>query len=206
MATYKLTYFNFPALGEPIRFLLNFGGVQFEDNRIEWSNWYQIKSTTPLGQVPILEVDGEVLYQTIPICRFLGAKFNLLGDNEMENYKIDNVVQTITDLRMKIEMVNFDKFSPPNVVEEKRAQLKSETILFYLKNLELIASKNDGFLATKKLTWGDFYFASMIDYMNWMMKENLIENFVNLKRIYKNVMENDKIKTYIEKRPKPQMG
>ncbi|CAG9810421.1 unnamed protein product [Chironomus riparius] len=206
MSTYKLTYFNFPALGEPIRFLLSYGGVEFEDNRIEWSNWHQIKGTTPLGQVPILEVDGQVFYQTIPICRFLGSKFNLLGDNEMENYQIDNVVQTITDLRMKIEMVNFDKFSPPNVIEEKRAQLKSESIPFFLKNLEDIASKNDGFLAVKKLSWGDLYFAAMIDYMNWMMKGNLLEDFENLKKVYGNVMEIDGIKSYVEKRPKPQMG
>ncbi|KAL7011735.1 hypothetical protein ACKWTF_014417 [Chironomus riparius] len=206
MSTYKLTYFNFPALGEPIRFLLSYAGVEFEDNRIEWSNWHQIKGTTPLGQVPILEVDGQVLYQTIPICRFLGSKFNLLGDNEMENYQIDNVVQTITDLRMKIEMVNFDKFSPPNVIEEKRAQLKSESIPFFLKNLEEIASKNDEFLAIKKLSWGDLYFAAMIDYMNWMMKGNLLEDFENLKKVYEYVMEIDGIKSYVEKRPKPQMG
>ena len=43
MSTYKLTYFNFPALGEPIRFLLSYGGVEFEDNRIEWSNWHNVK-------------------------------------------------------------------------------------------------------------------------------------------------------------------
>ena len=64
------------------------------------TNFNSSFTATPLGQVPILEVDGKVLYQTIPICRFLGSKFNLLGDNEMENYQIDNVVQTITDLRM----------------------------------------------------------------------------------------------------------
>jgi hypothetical protein len=102
-------------------------------------------------------------------------------------------------------MVNFDKFSPPNVVDQKRAQLKSETIPFYLKNLEGIASKNDGFLAIKKLSWGDLYFAAMVDYMNWMMKENLIENYENLKKVYGNVMEIDGIKKYVEKRPKPQM-
>lgn len=103
-------------------------------------------------------------------------------------------------------MVNFDKFSPEKVVEEKRAQLKSETIPFYMKNLEEIASKNDGFLAIRKLSWGDVYFAAMVDYMNWMMKGNLIEDFENLKKVYENVMKIDGIKNYIEKRPKPAMG
>lgn len=43
MASYKLVYFNVMGLGEPIRFLLSYGGVEFEDIRIthsseDWSN------------------------------------------------------------------------------------------------------------------------------------------------------------------------
>lgn len=33
--TYKLTYFNFTALGEPIRFLLTYLIIDFEDNYIK---------------------------------------------------------------------------------------------------------------------------------------------------------------------------
>jgi Glutathione S-transferase, N-terminal domain. len=40
---YKLTYFNVMALGEPIRFLCSYGGVEFEDNRIEHEDWPQLK-------------------------------------------------------------------------------------------------------------------------------------------------------------------
>lgn len=99
-------------------------------------------------------------------------------------------------------MVNFDKFSPSNIIEEKRGMLSSETIPFYLKNLEEIASKSDGFLASKQLSWCDLYFTAMIDYMNWMMKGNLIENFENLKKVYEKVLKIDQIKNYMEKRPK----
>jgi hypothetical protein len=40
---YKLTYFNVKALAEPIRFLLSYGGVEFEDIRIEKEQWPQLK-------------------------------------------------------------------------------------------------------------------------------------------------------------------
>lgn len=40
---YKLTYFNVKALAEPIRFLLSYGGVEFEDYRIEKEEWPQLK-------------------------------------------------------------------------------------------------------------------------------------------------------------------
>lgn len=42
---YKLTYFDIQAFGEPIRFLLKYGGIEFEDNRIQFSDWPQLKSS-----------------------------------------------------------------------------------------------------------------------------------------------------------------
>jgi prostaglandin-H2 D-isomerase / glutathione transferase len=53
----------------------------------------------PLGQVPILEVDGVVMYQSIAISRFLAKKFGLAGSNDMEAYHIDNAVYNIEELR-----------------------------------------------------------------------------------------------------------
>lgn len=41
--SYKVTYFNITALGEPIRFLLSYGGIEFEDCRVEMEQWPQIK-------------------------------------------------------------------------------------------------------------------------------------------------------------------
>jgi len=40
---YKLTYFNVKALAEPIRFLLSYGGAEFEDHRVEKEEWPQLK-------------------------------------------------------------------------------------------------------------------------------------------------------------------
>ena len=40
---YKLTYFNVKGLGEPIRFLLSYGGIEFEDHRIVGEEWPQVK-------------------------------------------------------------------------------------------------------------------------------------------------------------------
>lgn len=41
---YKLFYFNSKALAEPIRFLLSYGNIQFEDNRIEFADWPKFKN------------------------------------------------------------------------------------------------------------------------------------------------------------------
>lgn len=41
--SYKLLYFNFTGRGEPLRLLLAYGGIPFEDNRFEWDDWPKIK-------------------------------------------------------------------------------------------------------------------------------------------------------------------
>jgi hypothetical protein len=61
--TYKLTYFNVKGLGEPIRFLFAYGGIEFEDFRIEKQEWPQIKpckSSQTLVCTLTISMDGFV--------------------------------------------------------------------------------------------------------------------------------------------------
>lgn len=43
--TYRLYYFNFRALAEPIRYLFAYGGVAYEDVRVEREDWPKLKSS-----------------------------------------------------------------------------------------------------------------------------------------------------------------
>lgn len=55
MPSYKLTYFPVKALGEPIRFLLSYAGIDFIDDRFDQADWPKIKpSTNTLIHVPRL--------------------------------------------------------------------------------------------------------------------------------------------------------
>jgi hypothetical protein len=61
--TYKLSYFNVKALGEPIRFLLSYGGVEFEDHRFEGDEWAKLKpckSSHIIGFTLTTYMDGVV--------------------------------------------------------------------------------------------------------------------------------------------------
>lgn len=52
-----------------------------------------------MGQMPVLEVDGQRVHQSIAIERYLAKRFGLAGANDWENLQIDSVVDTINDLR-----------------------------------------------------------------------------------------------------------
>jgi Glutathione S-transferase, N-terminal domain len=67
----------------------------------------------PMGQMPMLEVDGKKMYQSISICRYLAKKVGLGGSTDFEDYEIDNVVDTVNDLRSSKRngFVNVTKIS-----------------------------------------------------------------------------------------------
>lgn len=52
-----------------------------------------------------------------------------------------------------------------------------------------------------QLTWADIYFAGILDYLNYMVKADLLEKHPNLNRCVKGVMELEQIKAWLEKRP-----
>ena len=45
MPNYKLTYFPVKALAEPIRFVLSYADIEFEDDRFDRDNWPNIKDS-----------------------------------------------------------------------------------------------------------------------------------------------------------------
>ena len=51
----------------------------------------------PGGVLPVLEVDGIQLSQSMTIARFLANKFNLAGSNPLEKAQADMVVDCVTD-------------------------------------------------------------------------------------------------------------
>lgn len=51
------------------------------------------------------------------------------------------------------------------------------------------------------MTWADIYFAGIIDYLNYLTKIDLLENFPGLRQVCENVLSNDNIKAYIAQRP-----
>jgi len=56
----------------------------------------------PLGQMPVLEFDGNKLPQSMSIARFLAKQFQLAGSDNFEQGKVDAVVDTITDVSIKL--------------------------------------------------------------------------------------------------------
>jgi glutathione S-transferase len=90
-------------------------GQEFEDDRIaNFEAWSVIKPTTPLGQVPVLEVyEGSNLVfrmsQSIACARFLARRFDMAGSTEVEQAEVDMYADTSLDLFNAAVKIYFEK-------------------------------------------------------------------------------------------------
>ncbi|XP_031842255.2 glutathione S-transferase-like [Nomia melanderi] len=203
MPTYKLSYFPVSALGESIRWLLAYGGIEFEDIRFNVDDWPSIKPETPFGQVPVLEIDGKKVHQSAAISRYLAKQFGLAGKDDWEALEIDMAVDTIHDLRTKISFYSYEKNEAAKA--EKLVYVK-EVVPYLLERLDAQVKKNGGYFVGGALTWADITFVSILDYLNHMMKSDIIEKYENLKQLKEKVLNVPAIKAWNEKAPKSVWG
>jgi glutathione S-transferase len=113
--TMKLTYFNVRGLAETSRILLAIGGEEYEDYRYPLvvtdmakhemtkdefdRDKADNKLLSSLNKVPFLEVDGATIPQSKSIERFLGRRFGMMGQTDIEGARIDSLCECVRDLK-----------------------------------------------------------------------------------------------------------
>jgi glutathione S-transferase len=102
-------------------------------------------------------------------------------------------------LFLEVAVVKYEENS--SIQKAKRDLLNAETIPFYLNKLDSMIYENNGYFALGKLTWADLYFASLLDYLNYMCNINLIEHHPNLRYNVEMVLSLEGIRNWIAKRP-----
>eukprot|EP00047_Mylnosiga_fluctuans_P024486 m.161850 g.161850 ORF g.161850 m.161850 type:complete len:208 (+) comp9870_c0_seq1:206-829(+) len=96
---FKLIYFNFPGRAEAIRLAFAYGGIPFEDVRVERAEWPTVKATVPGGRVPVLILpDGTPLSQSGAILRFIGQKAGLIPTDPLLAARVEEVFGILEDI------------------------------------------------------------------------------------------------------------
>lgn len=196
MPAYKLTYFNGRGRAEVSRWLFALAGVKYEDYRLAEGEWPKIKSTTQLGFLPLLEVDGKQISQSLTIVRYLAREFGLLGKTPLEQARVDMILTTVDDLFSEMVKIHFTKDKTAQAEAMKKFQ--GEQLPTTFGNLEkLVESK---YFVGDSITAADLALAFFLDCLVEIKYDSA--KTPKLCAIKKGVLENSKIKAWIEKRPK----
>uniref|UniRef100_A0A7N4Q228 glutathione transferase n=1 Tax=Sarcophilus harrisii TaxID=9305 RepID=A0A7N4Q228_SARHA len=142
MPHYKLIYFNMRGRAEIIRYLFAYLDIQYEDHRISQDDWPTVKQTVPFGKIPILEVDGVPLHQSLAIGRFLAREAGLAGKTELEQCQVDAIIDTLDDFMSRFPWAEKKK----DIKDQMFNELLTHDAPSLLQDLDLYLGKKDWFV------------------------------------------------------------
>lgn len=179
MSTLKLTYFDFSGgRAEPARLAFHIGGIPFEDHRFARTDFDAIKKASPLGQVPILAVDGVEVSQSDAITRYAGKLAGLYPTDPLQALFCDEIMMALEDVLARIGAtfrLTGDDF------KAARLGLVNELFPTYLHWLEAQLQNHGGeFLADSRLTIADLKAFTVLRWISSGMLDHIPSNILEI--------------------------
>ena len=201
--TLELGYWAIRGLGQPIRNLLTYLGIKFEDKRFgNPEEWQKVKSTlnTDFPNLPYLRCGEKVTTESEAI--FLGIclqnkREDLIGSTIEERVIINQLMGVIRDVNTSESRV----LMAPDQTEEKAISQFESSVLPLLQKLAKRLGTNK--FLTGKLSMADFFLYVLIDFLNALDSKSYLgkvpiffsymENFRNIPEL-KNYLASDLMK------------
>ncbi|POM76985.1 Glutathione S-transferase [Phytophthora palmivora] len=109
--------------------------VSFEDERLDRDAFLAVKPTLPLGQVPVLEVDGTTYSQSMAIARYAAKLTGLYPHDPLECLRVDMASESLVDIKALISEITY-RTPDETAKAEKTKKLLEESVPKTLKLLE----------------------------------------------------------------------
>jgi glutathione S-transferase len=101
MEKIKFTYFDIDGgRGETTRIVMSIGGIEFEDHRLSFPEFREIREGTPLNAVPTVEINGVSYTQCNAMNRYFGKQAGLYPTDPWQAFLCDEVLEMIEDMSL----------------------------------------------------------------------------------------------------------
>lgn len=128
--------------GEMVRLAMILGKQEFEDDRISFKQWPALKPKTPLGSVPVADIDGQKVVQTMALLRYFGKQSGLYPADAWKSLMVDQVIETVVDLQESIFASMGQDEDGRRVARQK--MLKEDVPRFWGGAEKMLESISDG--------------------------------------------------------------
>ncbi|XP_002161231.2 S-crystallin 4 isoform X1 [Hydra vulgaris] len=201
---YVLNYFGFQGRGEIARLLFHYKGVEFTDNKVnDWPAHKSDRSRFPLGQMPTLEVDGQVICQSTAINVYLAEIFCMNGANASERAVINQVCETLNDLvKEYLQIWMNSTLNSDQKIKEFEQLFANETTKLKFSFMESLLQRNNnglGFFVGNSISLGDLTFFTY----SGLADESFLSNYPLLLELNKRIRESPELKSYLDSRTHP---
>lgn len=195
MSKPKLLYFNLQGRGEQARIIFVYAGVEFEDHRVEFKDWPELKGHQPFGSLPVLQDGDFTLAQGPAIVQYLGQKYNLWPTDHKQSAYALSIVLSFEDARTLSVPVFFMKDEEEK--KKKQHEVVEKLTGQWQKNLSKLLGDKKYFLCDS-ITAVDLAF---YEGATSLSKRLGVKFDDNLQALIDRVGNEEKIKSYYEKNP-----
>uniref|UniRef100_A0A914DL21 glutathione transferase n=1 Tax=Acrobeloides nanus TaxID=290746 RepID=A0A914DL21_9BILA len=171
MVQYRLQYFDFRGLGEPIKLLLHYAGIPFKDE--------------------MFDIEGN----------WLGYKPNLRGKSDVEAARLDSIIDFFLEFYFEVRpyvllLTGFITGDKQKLQQELWVP-KTSYSLPLLENL--LKETKTGFFSKDGVTWVDFFIAEL-NYTMKGLEPETYKNYPELIKHIHRVYELPQLKEYLDSR------
>ena len=159
MPSIELTYFNGPGRAEPVRMALFIAGLPFTDHRVDFAGFTAARTDgkLPLGQLPVMDVDGVRFTQTGAMLRYVAkaGKTDLYPDDPRQALIVDSAIDTFNDNMSHALVPSMFERDPDKKLEMRKAFVAGpmSQCCSYVEGL--VAQSGGPFLTGANLTIAD---------------------------------------------------
>ena len=202
-----LYYFKIPFWrAEVTRLALFIGDIPFKDYRIDGKEIDNLKATgllpnnqiAPFKQLPVLDVDGEIIAQTSAIARFCGKLSDLYPkNNNLEAAKIDQIIDAAQDMNYLVTLSGRDK--EKDRLELARKILATKHLPKWFAFLENLLEKNNEshFFVGKKISIADLAIWRLLGWLTSGLLDgvptDILEPYEKLKKLREEIYNHPKV-------------
>ncbi len=153
MTNYKLTYFDFDGgRAEPIRIAFHAAGIEFEDERLTFPEFGEMRGNTPFNAVPVLEIDGVPVTQSNAIGRYIGKMAGLYPEDDLQALYCDEALGALEDMLHCI-VPTFGLQG--DELKAAREKLVDGWLSVYVEGLGKLLERGGDYFADNRLTVAD---------------------------------------------------
>ncbi|GIX82193.1 glutathione S-transferase Mu 3 [Caerostris darwini] len=189
-----LGYWNLRGRAEPIRYILHYKNVDFEDKKYPYGedDWKKVKFTLGLDfpNIPHF-IDGDTkLTQTVAILRYLGGKYDLDGKDEKQKLRISVAEQQSVDFRETLRcFVNRSDF------DSAKDEFVKTTIPAMFEMWEKFLGGRK-YLAGDNITYVDFMVYENLDFYR-LFHPKILDDFPTLKAFHRRIRDLPQMQKYL---------
>lgn len=201
----KLIYFNVSGLAQCIRDTFNYAGLDFEDIRLTKKEFAEQKGELelPFSQLPILDVNGDILCQSKSILRYVSRRCRTYASDAISAAFIDQFCDLHTEFMQPLSLSMYpSKFGIQATEFDKSAHrnwISTSHLPKYLTFLEDALSSEQWISGTDVVSMADFCWFPTLSWLQSGIFDGIgmadFENFPNIQKFMEDmrVLLNDKI-------------